>query len=213
MRSAGCCRDHYGHARALYQYLGRYGLTRDEAEWARSAVQIRSARLLDRPPASWTDFVVTMFLAEHLLSALLGGYRGNQRDRALSGLADKMEREARFHRSYAVGWLQSLAEEDAPSVEALLGERFPRALDWWGTGEDSDQLFDGGQHTAPEVVLRDNFVDSVATDLRHVGLLPPAGSASPAEPWRRESRRSGPPGIPEALYELIRFKYVEFAVP
>lgn len=209
----GMLQDHYGHARALYQYLGRYGLTCEEAEWARSAGEIRSARLLDRPPESWADFVVTMFLAEHLLSALLGGYRGNQRDRALAGLAGKIEREARFHLSYAVGWLKALAEEDAASVESPLRERFPRALDWWGAGEESDLLFDGGLHTAPEGVLRDNFVDAVAADLHHVGVLPPTGSAPPAEPWRREWRRSGPPGIPETLYELIRFKYVEFAVP
>ena len=32
-------------------------------------------------------------------------------------------------------------------------------------------------------------------------------------PVRRRTRRSGPRGIPESLYELIRFKYIELAVP
>jgi 1,2-phenylacetyl-CoA epoxidase catalytic subunit len=205
--------DHYGHARALYQFLGRYGLTREHCE-QRPAVEMRSARLLDSPPESWSDFVVTMFLAEHLLSALLGGYRGNHRERALAGLADKMEREARFHRSYAIGWLQALATDDAPVLESVLRERYPVALEWWGPGEGSDPVLDGEWRSTPESDLRDIFVEAVTADLRDAGLVLPEVTAAPTgEPWLRATRRSGPPGIPETLHELISFKYVEFAVP
>src|SRR2546423_14823345 len=134
--------DHSGHARALYQYLGRYGLTREEAEWARGPAEIRPARLLDRPPRSWTDFVVTMLCAEHLLSTVLGGYRDNQQDRALAGLARKMEREARFHLSYASGWLKVVASE-ASSVTTPLRERLGVALALGGAGA-TGRLFDRG---------------------------------------------------------------------
>ena len=206
----GMLQDHYGHARALYQYLGRYGLTREEAEWARGPAEIRSARVLDRPPRSWTDFVVTMLCAEHLLSTVLGGYRDNQQDRALAGLARKMEREARFHLSYASGWLKVLASE-ASSVTTPLRERLALALDWWGADEP-DRLFDAGLRTAPERALRDSFVGALEAELPDAHLRDTAGADVPPS-WRREFRRSGPRGIPESLYELIRFKYIELAVP
>jgi 1,2-phenylacetyl-CoA epoxidase catalytic subunit len=202
--------DHYGHARALYQYLGRYGLTREEAEWARGPGEIRSARLLDRPPRSWTDFVVSMLCAEHLLSTLLGGYRDNEQDRALAGLARKMEREARFHLSYATGWLQALASDDS-SVATPLRERLVLALDWWGPDEP-DCLFEAGLRTASERALHDTFVSALEAELPDANLGETAG-ADVTPSWRREFRRSGPRGIPEPLYELIRFKYVELAVP
>jgi 1,2-phenylacetyl-CoA epoxidase catalytic subunit len=206
----GMLQDHYGHARALYQYLGRYGLTREEAEWARGPEEIRSARLLDRPPRSWTDFVVTMLCAEHLLSTLLGGYRDNEQDRALAGLARKMEREARFHLNYATGWLRALAGED-PSVITPFRDRLSLALDWWGPDE-TDCLFEAGPRTAPEQALRDTFVGALEAELPDANPGDSAGvDATPG--WRREFRRSGPRGIPESLYELIRFKYVELAVP
>ena len=50
---------------------------------------------------------------------------------------------------------------------------------------------------------------------RRVGKDAPLDTAGEAVPpsWRREFRRSGPRGIPESLYELIRFKYIELAVP
>jgi ring-1,2-phenylacetyl-CoA epoxidase subunit PaaC len=206
----GMLQDHYGHARALYQYLGRYGLTREEAEWARGPGEIRSARLLDSPPQSWTDFVVTMLCAEYLLSALLGGYRDNQSERALAGLARKMEREARFHLSYATGWLRALAS-DASSVTMPLRERMALALDWWGADEP-DCLFEAGLRTAPEGALRDTFVRAIEAEVPDANLGETDG-ADVTPSWRREFRRSGPPGIPESLYELIRFKYIELAVP
>ena len=206
----GMLQDHYGHARALYQYLGRYGLTREEAEWARGPGEIRSARLLDRPPQSWTDFVVTMLCAEHLLSTLLGGYRDNEQDRALAGLARKMEREARFHLSYATGWLRALASDDS-WLTTPFRDRLVLALDWWGPDEP-DCLFEAGLRTAPEPTLRDTFVGALEAEFPDANPGQTAGAgATPS--WRREFRRSGPRGIPESLYELIRFKYVELAVP
>jgi 1,2-phenylacetyl-CoA epoxidase catalytic subunit len=206
----GMLQDHYGHARALYQYLGRYGLTREEAEWARGPGEIRSARLLDRPPRSWTDFVVTMLGAEHLLSTLLGGYRDNEQDRALAGLARKMEREARFHLNYATGWLRALAGDD-PSVITPFRDRLALALDWWRP-DGTDCLFEAGLRTAPEAVLRDTFATAIEAEVSDANLGERVGPDAPPG-WRREFRRSGPQGIPEPLYELIRFKYVDLAVP
>ena len=150
-----------------------------------------------------------MLCAEHLLSTVLGGYRDNQQDRALAGLARKMEGEARFHLSYATGWLKVLASD--ASVAAPLRERLALALDWWGADEP-DRLFDAGLRTAPERALRDSFVGALEAELPDARLRDTAGADVPSS-WRREFRRSGPRGIPESLYELIRFKYIELAVP
>ncbi len=121
-----------------------------------------------------------------------------------------MEREARFHLSYATGWLRALAGDD-PSVGTALQDRLGLALDWWGPDEP-DRLFDAGLRTAPEQALRDTFIGAIEAELPDASLDATAG-ADVTPGWRREFRRCGPRGIPETLYELIRFKYVELAVP
>jgi hypothetical protein len=121
-----------------------------------------------------------------------------------------MEGEARFHLSYATGWLRALASDDS-WVTAPLRDRVVLALDWWGLDEP-DCLFEAGLRTAPEPTLRDTFVGAVEAELPDANLGRTAG-AGVTPSWRREFRRSGPLGIPASLYELIRFKYVELAVP
>jgi 1,2-phenylacetyl-CoA epoxidase catalytic subunit len=208
---SGMMQDHYGHSRALYQYLSRFGLTREQAEWARPPEEIRSAAILNRPPGSWADFVVTMFLTEHLLSVQLSGYRANTQDRGLAGLAAKMERETRFHKDYALGWLQALADEDAALVQGPLDQHFGEALDWWGADDDLDPLSDAGLRVMSNAALRSRFIESVSAEMRGIATVPSVGS--PPQTWQRQIRRFGAPGIPTSLHELIRFKYVEFAVP
>src|SRR5581483_9143199 len=80
----------YGHARALYQHLGQFGVMREEAEWTRSAKEIRSPKLLDRPPQSWSDFIAAIFMAEQAISTQLRAYTTITTDQTLARLAAKI---------------------------------------------------------------------------------------------------------------------------
>jgi len=198
----------YGHARAIYQHLGRFGVTREETEWTRGAKDIRSPKLLDRPPQSWPDFIATIFLAEHAISTQLSAYKTNPADRTLARLADKVLKESRFHLSYSVGWIKTLRKDPASTVDEDGRRRLVDALDWWGDSDQPDILFTSGYRSAPDSELRDCFLKAVGATFDV-----PDGIASPARSWQRSIRRNGSPGIPENLFEKIRFKNRELAMP
>jgi 1,2-phenylacetyl-CoA epoxidase catalytic subunit len=198
----------YGHARALYQHLGRFGVTREEAEWTRGAKEIRSPKLLDRPPQSWSDFIATIFIAEQAISTQLSAYRPITTDRTLARLADKILKESRFHLSYSVGWIKALRKDPASTVDEDARHRLADALDWWGDADQPDMVFSGGYRATPDSDLRDRFLEAVGATIDV-----PDGIASPAKSWQRSIRRNGNAGIPENLFEKIRFRNRELAVP
>jgi 1,2-phenylacetyl-CoA epoxidase catalytic subunit len=202
----------YGHARAIYQYLGRYGVTREEVEWQRGAADIRSPKLLDKPPASWADFIVTVFLAEQMIMTQLASYKDSIADRTLARLAAKVHRESRFHRSYMVGWLKALQTDPQANVGDFAGARLMDALDWWNVS-GSDVLFGAGYRDAPESELQDTFVNGVMEVLGLSESDVEAAKRRSNEGWARHIRRAGQPGIPATLFELIKFKHIELALP
>jgi 1,2-phenylacetyl-CoA epoxidase catalytic subunit len=198
----------YGHARALYQHLGRFGVTLEEVEWTRGAKDIRSPKLLDRPPQSWSDFIATIFMAEQAISTQLSAYRTSLADRTLARLADKILKESRFHVSYSVGWIKALRKDPAFTVDEDARRRLVDALDWWGDADQPDVVFSNGYRDTPDSELRDRFLNAVGATFDV-----PDGIAAPAKSWRPSIRRNGSPGIPENLFEKIRFKNRELAMP
>lgn len=198
----------YGHARAIYQHLARFGVTREEAEWTRGAKDIRSPKLLDRPPQSWSDFIATLFMAEQAISTQLSAYRTNAADRTLARLADKILKESRFHLSYSIGWIKALRKSPESTVDEDARRRLVEALDWWGDLEQSDILFSSGCRDTSESELRKRFLAAVSETFDVSDVI-----VSSAKSWKRAIRRGGSPGIPEKLFEQIRFKNRELALP
>lgn len=203
----------YGQARALYQYIGRYGITREETEWTREAADIKSPKLLDTPPTSWSDFIVTAYLAEQAILTQLDSYRSFDADRTLSRLASKVHRESRFHHSYMAGWIKALRKDPGASVDRHFQQRFADMLDWWGDDSQPDPLFQAGYRDASEAQLRQRFIDSVSELFKVSDLDPPVANSSPGRAWKRSIRREGQGGIPASLFEVIRFKNIELALP
>ncbi|UPK29110.1 Phenylacetic acid catabolic protein [Bradyrhizobium sp. 195] len=198
----------YGHARALYQHLGRFGVTLEEVEWTRGAKDIRSPKLLDRPPQSWSDFIATIFVAEQAISTQLSAYRTSLADRTLARLADKILKESRFHLSYSVGWVKALRKDTASTVDEDARRRLVEALDWWGEPDQPDIVFSSGFRDAADSDLRERFLKAVGETFDV-----PDGIAGHARSWQRSIRRNGVPGIPENLFEKIRFQNRELAMP
>ena len=209
----GMLQDEYGHARALYRYLSTAGVPQSELDPARDASMIRGPSLLDAPPTSWADFIVTAFLAERMLDHQLDAIASATvpPETRLALLAKKVLRESRFHQSYLSGWLQSLLSRDPDATAQAMTSRFERALDWWPTADGDDTVHDAG-YRARDVDVRDGFIAAVGDFASRHGLR---GLAAPARSgsWDPATRRGdGRVGIPPQLHEAIRFRNLDLAM-
>jgi 1,2-phenylacetyl-CoA epoxidase catalytic subunit len=207
----GMLQAHYGHARALYGTLSKYGLTRAEAEWDRSAMQIRSADLLDKPPASWCDLIVSTYMVERAAAGLVSVYEKDA-DAEFAGLAAKISSETQFHFSYLKGWLKVLADSQREELERLAALRVKAMLQWWGPEDGEDAPFAHGQRPLTRDQLRAAFLRDVQSDAATCGFslrpdAPVVGS------WSQRSMRVSREGLPAGLFEMIRFKHIELAMP
>lgn len=205
--------NHYGHARALYRYLSRFGFTREEAEWRRKAQGIRSLKLLDRAPESWVDFVVSTYLVEQAVKLRLDTIAVADGDQTLARLIAKVGKETRFHLAYAEGWLKALSGSLASQIEESIAKRYPEILDWWGGSQNSDPLFERGQRSQSDAELLQRYQAELAAVFAELNVKLSEAPARSSEDWRRDIRRSGPAGIPDKLFELVRFRNPELAVP
>lgn len=199
----------FGHARALYQYLGNFGLGYDFLERGRSAGDIRSMHLLDAAPKSWPDFIAGTFLAEQATWLLASGFLSHP-DRALAGIAKRIGEESYFHLKYATGWARVFAAGDAkPFTDAFLS-RYSDAVGWFGSSDD-DALHEAGVRQSALADLCASFVVE-SQKLLHIAApllgLPKSSVAATREV--RPGLRQGP--LPSKLFEVVRFRDPE-AVP
>lgn len=193
----------FGHARALYEYLGGHGLEYPLLERGRGADAIHAQALLDAPPRNWQDFVISAYLADQATWLQASRYLAHP-DRLLAGLARRIGEETYFHLKYAEGWAREFARDPAIAVRArdFLLQRYPHALAWFP--EDAGDPSTGD--------CRQAFVAAAQSMLAHLGAggeLPTTadqGIHAPAAPLLRQRP------LPDGLYEQVRFKDPE-AVP
>ena len=198
----------FGHARALYQYLGNFGLGYSFLERGRLADDIRSMHLLDASPESWPDFISATFLAEQATWLLASGFLSHP-DRALAGIVKRIGEESYFHLKYATGWAHVFATGDARPFTDALVSRYQDALGWFGTIED-DELHQRGVRQSSLADLREAFAAEVRK-LLHVAS-PSLSLPEPSIALRQEARpglRQSP--LPARLFEIVRFRDPEAA--
>lgn len=207
----GMMQAHYGHARALYGYLSKYGLTRADAEWNRSATEIRSADLLDKPPSSWSDLIISTYLVERAVATVISVYQKDADDN-LAGLAAKMCAETQFHFSYLKGWLKVLASKQRGDLDRLVALRLGSMLQWWGPGDFEDTPSALGRRALTREHMRATFLTDAQADAAACGFSLRADP--PAIPfWNPKTMRVSREGLPSRLFEQIRFKNTELAMP
>jgi len=206
--------DHYGHSRALYRYFARFGFTRQEAEWQREAADIRSARVLDYPPESWADLIVTAYLVELAVTLRLGSFAAADGDGAFARLARKIQNESRFHLVYLEGWLDVLTNGIDEDIHRSLQKRLKLFIEWWGPADVDDVVHLSGTRSVDDTALLAEFREQVSAALpAFSSTINELTAGNRGGAVSAELRRSGRRGIPETLYELLRFKEPELAVP
>lgn len=209
---SGMLQNHYGHARALYGNLSKFGLTRAQAEWDRSATQIRSADLLDKAPVSWCDMIVSTYLVERAVATLVGAY-GKDADAQFAGLAAKIGTETQFHFNYLKGWLQVLATSQREELERLAAQRVALMLQWWGPQGAEDAPFAHGHRPLTREQLRAAFLSEAQREAAACGFTLRVQAPTVAASWNPQTMRVSREGLPPRLFEQIRFKNTELALP
>jgi len=200
---AGIAEDKLGHVRALFRFMEEYyELPEFQLEFGREVDAIHSMEMLDAPPQSWADFVLTLFLADAAIWRLENTLReGNFA--AVANLATKFGEEAYFHQLCIDGWLKALDDaEKADLLEALPG-RLSLALAWF-SGADDDPLLKAGVRTQSVADAKVAFTEIVLTKLGAIVDVPDdiVGAASRRD-WDDRRRRTAGSAMPPRLWESI----------
>jgi len=196
----------YGHTRSLWQYLVNFGHNYGWIERGRDASEIRSMNLLDAPPANWADFIATTWLAEQATWMAASAYM-NCPDRALAGLAEKIGEETYFHLKYAEGWMQIMSDSasDKRAFAAALEKRYPLALAWLSSVNNSEALRKAGLRDITNAKLKKAFAAEIEKGSAWAVKKSALADAPPKLPgWIDAHRRADP--LPKPLFEAIRFR-------
>lgn len=192
----------FGHARALYDHLGGFGLDYAMLERGRDAGAIHSQAMLDAPPSDWQDFVVTAHLADQATWLHMARYLAHP-NRVLAGLARRVGEETYFHQKWVHGWAEQFALDATAARRArdALLRRYPHGLAWFPASAEGSQAHEQKQ-------LFSSAAQEVLTRLGEGGALPREAVATihaQTAPLRRQTT------LPAKLYERIRFKDPEAA--
>lgn len=204
---AGMSQDELGHTRALFKYLEEsQSLPEHQLEFGRAPEQVHSMQLLDAPPASRGDFMLTAYLAEAALWNFLATFRDGANP-ALAGMVRHFGKESRFHRLNLMGWAKSASDEERRQMAEALPNRLPLALQWFGGEAQSraDPLLAQGIRSAPLHEARQALAAGPVQELAaHLGTDIPEGlAAPPPTDWDSRRRRPRRSAMPATLWAFM----------
>lgn len=179
-----------GATRSIYRWLEGQGESYIRLERGRGADEIASSDLLDVPPASWVDWMTTIFIAEAASRAISNSI-GNKTDAYLSNQLRLLDHDNAFHMTYALGWLKVVSEQDREGLCASIRGRFPLAMRWVRScGEQAADAFTLSCQPMKDL-SGENFPDA----------------AQKGADWNATLIRAR--SLPESLFEIVRFKDAE----
>ncbi|HEY1017204.1 MAG TPA: Phenylacetic acid catabolic protein [Herpetosiphonaceae bacterium] len=171
-----------GHSRALLPVLDELAefLPADALGDERTVIAFAA---LDRPFASWAEFVAANVALDGAMTALIESALATP-FAPFQTRTRKMVDEERYHAVHGMGWVQKLARlspESAAELGAALERCWPEALAWFGPdGGDIDQLRADGLLADSAAELRAKLAGRCAAAFAQLGL-----SAEAAPDWAR----------------------------
>ena len=177
----------FGTTRSLYRWLESQGENYARLERGRDRPEIASMDVLDAPPASWVDLMVTIFVVE-TATATVAKAMAEQDGAFLANQVRMLQRDSAFHVAYSRGWLKVLLDSEQAALQSAVLQRMPLALRWV---ENRD----------PGSVEAFALACAPLLELSEVDLP----SATPNEPgWDAAKARAR--ALPERLWDIVRFK-------
>lgn len=204
---AGIAEDKLGHTRALFRFMEEYfELPEYQLEFGRDAKQIHSMELLDAPPQSWADFILTLFLADAAIWRFSNSLReGNFAP--IANLVTKFGEESYFHQLCIDGWLKALDDAERADLKKALPNRLPLMFAWFNSA-DSDVLLDQGIRTQSLADARAALAETVFNKLASVvdisdEELKALATSGDVASWDTIRRRTEGSVMPPRLWESI----------
>ena len=207
---AGIAEEKLGHTRALFRFLEEYfDLPEFQLEFGRDADRIHSPEFLDPPPENWADFITSLFLADLALwrfseTFIEGSFA------PVANLARRFGEECYFHQLCIDGWMKNFSATEKTEAGQALIRRLPRALEWFGSEEQSsaDILLEEGFRTGSVWSAREKFFSDIAEKLSpHIEVsdekLADAARQPLPEKWDSLRRRQAGSNIPARLWESV----------
>jgi len=188
---AGIAEDKLGHVRALFRFMEEYfELPEYQLEFGRDVAQIHSMALLDEPPQNWSDFILTLYLADVAIWRFANALREADIT-PVTNLITKFGEEAYFHQLCIDGWLKAFDDDERAALKSALPRRLPMALAWFDTPESSSAYLEVVLNKLSTVVeLTDAELESLAT-------------VADKDNWDSLRRRTSGSTMPPRLWESI----------
>lgn len=207
---SGMAQDVLGHTRSIFTLLeDRLDQAEGHLEFERSSTEIASVQVLDAAPVSWTDFVVTVYLAETAIWQFLATFR-NSSFKPIGNLVDHIGQESNFHQMYGKGWVKSLNDKDRTTLGACVKNRLPEILRWFGSTSASseDALLKEGLRTKSVKDALDHFVAVNLSLFVEQGVISNADvstmlSSLDWNNWDTRRRRDAGTRMPTELWEFV----------
>lgn len=190
--AAAMTQDEVAHARSLYPLLRGFPEAAGDAD--DTAWQTRPSNalaLLDRPFASWMDFVVANLVVDAALTVVFEAAQESTyeplRQRAL-----KILQEEEAHATHASGWAKRFLGDahHGPRFIAAVGAAWEHAATWLGPDDDPvfGALAEGGVLDADPAGLREQLRRRL-NDVGEASLSPVLSTSLPWERWTAATRR------------------------
>ncbi len=197
--AAAMAQDELGHARSFYPLLrgfpqGSEAPPMEGAGWQHRPTQALAC--LDRPFATWGDFVAANFLVDSALTTVLEAAAQSSYE-PLRQRASKILQEEQVHWVHAQGWTRRLAaaDETRPMLADSLQRMWDDAFTWFGRPDDPvlSRLVRAGILAAGPEQLRKRLRARLSAVREAIGLLVELSAGSlPWDRWDARARRLRP---------------------
>ena len=202
--------DTWGHTRAIFRYLEEENNLPDfQIEFGRKAVDVHNMDMLDNPPQSYGDYILTTYLAELAVWRLMATFKdGNHAD--IASMMTAFGKECYFHRLNSDGWFTLFTEEEKNEAINALPARLGAAIAWFGTDKASSEcpLLESGVRSQSVSDAREMFIKEATAKLAKVLDITEqkvealVDSVNPSERNNRRRRVEGSE-MPAALWEYV----------
>ncbi len=180
--------DHLGQATALLDYAAEIDGSGDADQLAmtRDERGFRNSVLVEQPNGDFGQTIARQFFVDAYQVPFYGALAGSN-DERVSGIAEKAEKESRYHLEYSSNWLTRLGDgtdESHRRAQAGVDAMWPYVDDLFASDEAETQLRNVG--FAPELdAVRDSFDETVQNVFASAGLV------VPTDPYQRLGGRTG----------------------
>ena len=179
--------DYLGRARMLLQYAGNLlNQTEDELAFLRDAPAFRNLLIVELPRGDFAFSQVRHYLLDEFELRFFTELR-HSADPTLAAIAEKTEKEIRYHLRRSSEWMRRLAlgtEESHRRTQAALDEL-------WGYVCEFFQMTEHEQRLLEHSIAVDRRILEPSWRAQVTGLLEEVGLQKPPDEWQVTGGRSG----------------------